>query len=48
MLSFQKRTLYLLGWLFMVGMFTFPEAGLVLFMTFHFWVCNKHTDILSV
>lgn len=21
----------------MVGMFTFPEAGLVLFMTFHFW-----------
>lgn len=32
-----KRTLYLLGWLFMVGMFTFPEAGLVLFMTFHFW-----------
>ncbi|XP_021931810.1 uncharacterized protein LOC110835657 isoform X2 [Zootermopsis nevadensis] len=32
-----KRTLCLLGWLFMVGMFTFPEAGLVLFMTFHFW-----------
>ncbi|XP_069684896.1 uncharacterized protein Rcd6 [Periplaneta americana] len=32
-----KRTLYLLGWLFMVGSFTFPEAGLVLFMTFHFW-----------
>jgi hypothetical protein len=27
-------------------MFTFPEAGLVLFMTFHFWVSNMHIETL--
>ncbi|XP_067000823.2 uncharacterized protein Rcd6 [Anabrus simplex] len=32
-----KRTLYLLGWLFVITIFSFPEAGLVLFMSLHFW-----------
>ncbi|KAK7791175.1 hypothetical protein R5R35_005382 [Gryllus longicercus] len=32
-----KRTLFLLSWLFTIIILSFPEAGLVLFMSLHYW-----------
>ncbi|XP_022237010.1 uncharacterized protein LOC106475073 isoform X1 [Limulus polyphemus] len=32
-----KRSKYLLGWLFVVILFYFPECGLVLFMSLYYW-----------
>lgn len=37
-LKFQKRATFLLVWMFMMGILLGPEAGLVLYMSIHYWV----------
>ncbi|XP_046383043.1 uncharacterized protein LOC124153744 isoform X2 [Ischnura elegans] len=32
-----KRNSYLFGWVILLSVFAFPEAGLVLFMSLHYW-----------
>ncbi|XP_046383044.1 uncharacterized protein LOC124153744 isoform X3 [Ischnura elegans] len=38
-----KRNSYLFGWVILLSVFAFPEAGLVLFMSLHYWqLTNVH------
>lgn len=36
--SFQKSTVCLICWMFAVAILTFPEAGMVIYMSVQYWV----------